>query len=104
MSEARNVLEESETGREIARRYRARGFSEGIGQAVGQTFARAFAVQIEEAFADGRADSMRILLEAAFGEVDDLDDLARRLAKADHKGNISRIVAGATIDDLRVIP
>ena len=31
----------------------------------------------------------------------DLDGIARRLADRDHSGNIARIVAGVTLDDLR---
>jgi hypothetical protein len=38
---------------------------------------------------------------ASYGDISDLDELARRLADRDHGGNIARIVAGATLDDLR---
>jgi hypothetical protein len=44
---------------------------------------------------------MRALLRARFGDFADLDDLARRLADRDHDGNIGRIVAGATLAELR---
>jgi len=44
---------------------------------------------------------MRAALRAAYGDITDLDELARRLADRDHSGNIARIVAGATLDDLR---
>jgi hypothetical protein len=44
---------------------------------------------------------MRALLRARFGVFADLDDLARRLADSDHDGNIGRIVAGATLAELR---
>jgi hypothetical protein len=55
------------------------------------------------AFANGRADSMRVLLRATFDEVDGLEELARRLVRVDHGGSITRIVAGTTIDELRLI-
>jgi len=44
---------------------------------------------------------MRALLRAKYGELDDLDDLARRLTDLDHDGTIARIVAGATLAELR---
>lgn len=68
-----NILEQTETGREIARENRE----------------------------EGHVDLMRAALQAAYGDITDLDDLARRLADRDHSGNIARIVAGATLDDLR---
>ena len=68
-----DVLEQSESGREIARRNREQG----------------------------HVDGMRALLRARFGDFADLDDLARRLADRDHDGNIGRIVAGATLAELR---
>ncbi|GIE33932.1 hypothetical protein Ait01nite_069770 [Actinoplanes italicus] len=70
-----NILEQSESGRDIARRNRA----------------------------EGHFDSMQALLRARFGDIDDLDDLARRLADGDHVGNIARIVDGVTLEDLRAI-
>jgi hypothetical protein len=72
-----NILEQTETGREIARKNR------------------------EEGREEGHVDLMRAALQAAYGDITDLDDLARRLADRDHSGNIARIVAGATLDDLR---
>ncbi|MEU4620151.1 hypothetical protein AB0G04_09235 [Actinoplanes sp. NPDC023801] len=74
-----DILEQTESGREIARRNRERGITEG------------------------HVDSMRVLLRARFGDFDDLDDLARQLAGGDHADSIARIVAGATLDDLRLI-
>jgi hypothetical protein len=71
------VLEQTESGREIARR------------------------NLEQALEQGHVDGMRALLRARFGELADLDDLARRLAASDHDGNIARIVAGATLAELR---
>ena len=68
-----NILEQTETGREIARKSRE----------------------------EGHVDLMRVALRAAYGDIADLDELARRLAERDHSGNIARIVAGATLDDLR---
>jgi hypothetical protein len=68
-----NILEQTETGREIARTNRE----------------------------EGHVDLMRAALQAAHGDITDLDELARRLADHDHSGNIARIVAGATLDDLR---
>lgn len=68
-----DVLEQSESGREIARRNREQG----------------------------RIDSMRALLRATYGDLADLDDLARQLTHRDHDGNIARIVAGATLAELR---
>lgn len=72
-----DVLEQTESGREIARRNREQGLEQG------------------------RVDGMRALLRARFGDLEDLDDLARRLAERDHDGNIARIVAGATLAELR---
>lgn len=76
-----DVLEQSESGREIARRNREQGLEQGLEQ--------------------GHIDGMRAILRARFGELADLDDLARRLVDSDHDGNIARIVAGATLAELR---
>jgi hypothetical protein len=76
-----DVLEQTESGREIARRNREQGLEQGLEQ--------------------GRIDGMRALLRASYGDVADLDDLARRLAGRDHDGNIARIVAGAALAELR---
>lgn len=76
-----NVLEQTELGRDIARRGEERGEERGEKRA-----------QIE---------GMRVLLRAKFGEFADLGDLARRLAGRDYEGNIERIVAGATLAQLR---
>jgi len=76
-----DVLEQSESGREIARRNLERGLEQGLER--------------------GHVDGMRALLRARFGDFADLDDLARRLADGDHDGNIARIVAGATLAELR---
>ena len=76
-----DVLAQTESGREIARRNREQGLEQGLEQ--------------------GRVDGMRALLRARFGDFADLDDLARRLADRDHDGNIGRIVTGATLADLR---
>nr|WP_221375278.1 hypothetical protein [Actinoplanes polyasparticus] len=75
------VLEQTESGREIARRNREQGLEQGLER--------------------GHIDGMRALLRARYGELADLDDLARRLAASDHDGNIARIVAGATLAELR---
>jgi hypothetical protein len=72
-----NILEQTETGREIARKNR------------------------EEGREEGHVDLMRAALQAAYGNITDLDELARRLADRDHSANIARIVAGATLGDLR---
>jgi hypothetical protein len=72
-----NILEQTETGREIARKNREQGREQG------------------------HVDLMRAALQAAYGDITDLDELARRLADRDHSGNIARIIAGATLDDLR---
>ncbi|MCU7727524.1 hypothetical protein ODJ79_27720 [Actinoplanes sp. KI2] len=76
-----DVLRQTETGREIARENRQQGLEQGLEQ--------------------GRVDGMRALLRATYGDLTDLDDLARRLAGRDHDGNIARIVAGATLAELR---
>jgi hypothetical protein len=76
-----DVLEQTESGREIARRNREQGLEQGLEQ--------------------GRLDGMRALLRAKYGDIADLDDLARRLADNDHDGNIGRIVAGASLAELR---
>ncbi|GID28245.1 hypothetical protein C8E87_7640 [Paractinoplanes brasiliensis] len=68
-----NVLEQSEAGREIARKNRE----------------------------EERVDSMRALLRAKYGEFDDLDELARKLAGRDKVGTMARIVAGASLAELR---
>lgn len=80
-----DVLEQTESGREIARRNREQGLEQGREQGLEQ----------------GRVDGMRVLLRARYGDFADLDDLARRLADRDHDGNIARIVAGATLAELR---
>ncbi|MCY1136887.1 hypothetical protein OWR29_02680 [Actinoplanes sp. Pm04-4] len=72
-----NVLAQTELGREIARRSREQGLEQE------------------------RVDGMRALLRARYGEFDDLDDLAHDLATSDRDGSIARIVAGATLDELR---
>ena len=76
-----DVLEQTESGREIARRNREQGLVQGLER--------------------GHIDGMRTLLRATFGDFADLDDLARQLADRDHDGNIRRIVAGATLAELR---
>ncbi|NMO51938.1 hypothetical protein HH310_12120 [Actinoplanes sp. TBRC 11911] len=88
-----DVLEQTESGREIARRNREQGHEQGLEQ--GREQGR------EQGLEQGHADGMRALLRARFGELTDLDDLARRLAERDHDGNIARIVAGATLAELR---
>ena len=76
-----NILEQTETGREIARKNREEGLEQGR--------------------EEGHVDLMRAALRAAYGDITDLDELARRLADRDHNGNIARIVGGATLEDLR---
>ena len=68
-----NILEQTDAGREIARKDREEGY----------------------------VDGMRAALRAAHGDITDLDQLARRLVARDTSGNIARIIAGATLDDLR---
>jgi len=68
-----NILEHTEAGREIARKN----------------------------YEQGRADVMRDVLEAAYGDVAGLDALARRLADRDFSATITRIIGGATLDELR---
>jgi flagellar biosynthesis/type III secretory pathway protein FliH len=80
-----DVLEQTESGREIARRNREQGREQGLEQGLEQ----------------GRVDGMRALLRARYGDFADLDDLARQLADRDHDGSIARIVAGATLAELR---
>jgi hypothetical protein len=70
-----NILEQTEVGRDIARRNREQG----------------------------HVDSMRAILRAKFGAIDDLEELARRLAQGDHEASIGRIMAGATLEELRTI-
>ena len=72
-----DVLAQSELGQEIARLHRERGLEQGLVQ------------------------GMRALLRARFGDLDDLDELARRLADADLEGNIGRIIDGASLAELR---
>jgi len=80
-----DVLEQTESGREIARRNREAGLEQGREQGLEQ----------------GRVDGMRAVLRAKYGELDDLDELARRLAARDHDANFARIIAGATLAQLR---
>jgi hypothetical protein len=68
-----NILEQSDFGRELVER----GLNQGL------------------------VNAMRAMLRARFGEIDDLDSLAGRLAGDDLDGNVARIVAGATLDELR---
>ena len=88
-----NVLEQTESGREIARRNREQGLEQGREQGLEQGR--------EQGLEQGRIDGMRALLRAKYGDLADLDDLARRLTDSDHDGNIARIVAGATLAELR---
>ncbi|MEU8819537.1 hypothetical protein [Actinoplanes sp. NPDC048796] len=80
-----DVLEQTESGREIARRNFEQGFEQGFRQG----------------FEQGYVDGMRALLRARYGDVADLDNLARRLTGRGHGSNIVRIVAGATLAELR---
>ncbi|MBM2615021.1 hypothetical protein JIG36_05540 [Actinoplanes sp. LDG1-06] len=75
-----DVLEQSEPGREIARRNREQGLEQGLEQ--------------------GRVEVMRALLRARYGDLADLDNLARRLAGSDYGYYVDRIVAGATSGEL----
>ncbi|MCY1138328.1 hypothetical protein OWR29_09990 [Actinoplanes sp. Pm04-4] len=104
-----NILEQSEAGREIARRGWRKGFaqiyakgvshslelrlSEGLEQVLEQV--------LEDGWRQGHVDAMWTLLRAKYGNVDDLDDLAQQLTDSDHDGNIVRIVGGATLAELR---
>lgn len=88
-----DVLEQTESGREIARRNREQGLEQGLERGLEQG--------LERGLEQGRVDGMRALLRAKYGDLADLDDLARRLADGDHDGNIRRIVAGATLTELR---
>ncbi|MBU2662577.1 hypothetical protein KOI35_03575 [Actinoplanes bogorensis] len=72
-----NVLEKTETGREIARRNRDQGREQGL------------------------VEGMRTLLRATYGELADLDELAQRLTDSNFAGNFARIVAGTTLAELR---
>ncbi|MEU8819540.1 hypothetical protein [Actinoplanes sp. NPDC048796] len=84
-----DVLEQTESGREIARRNLEHGLEKGREQGR------------EQGVEQGHVDGMRALLRARYGDIADLDDLAQRLAGRDHEGNIARIVAGATLAELR---
>ena len=77
-----DVLAQTEAGREIARKNWALGFVVG--------------------YAQGRAEAMRAQLRARFGDLDDLDNLASRLARYDFEGNLISIFAGATLVQLRM--
>ncbi|WP_378002418.1 hypothetical protein [Actinoplanes octamycinicus] len=66
------ALEKTEVGREIAQKNR-----------------------LEE-----RIDAMRLLLQARFGDLADLDELARRLVADDYAANMVKIVNGASLEDL----
>jgi predicted transposase YdaD len=80
-----DVLEQTESGREIARRNRERGLEQGL----------------ERGLEQGRIEGMRAVLRVSYGDLDDLDDLARRLTDRDYDGNIARILAGASVAELR---
>jgi predicted transposase YdaD len=86
-----DILEQTESGRDIARRSMEKGLEKG--RVEGR----------EEGRVEGLVNAMSVMLRARFGGIDDLDDLARRLAGGDHDGNIARIIAGAALDDLRRI-
>ncbi|XVU28503.1 hypothetical protein ACQPZJ_16085 [Actinoplanes sp. CA-054009] len=88
-----NVLEQSEAGREIARRNWQEGFAQG--------FAESYARSLERCVVQGRVDGMRVLLRAKYGDVAGLEELARLLTERDHEGSIARIVAGAGLAELR---
>lgn len=76
-----DVLKRTETGREIARESLEQGLTQGL--------------------ALGLVNGMRSQLRARYGELDDLDDLARRLAETDYDGNTARIMAGVSLAELR---
>ncbi|GIE33933.1 hypothetical protein Ait01nite_069780 [Actinoplanes italicus] len=84
--------ENSEAGREIARRDWTRGFAQGYGEVIGETIGRV----VERAFDEGRrkgcADSMDLILLAAFGGTGDSVGLARELAESDLEG-----ISGASL-------
>jgi hypothetical protein len=67
-----NILEHTESGREIARK----------------------------SHDEGRVDSMCAVLRAKYGDMADLDGLAKRLVREDNDGNIARIIGGVTLEDL----
>ncbi|MBL7252823.1 hypothetical protein [Paractinoplanes lichenicola] len=67
-----NVLEQSELGREI----------------------------LEKGLEKGRVESMRTALQAKYGEIADLDELAQQLSASDHNGNLARIIGGASLAEL----
>ncbi len=88
-----NILEQTESGREIARRNLEQGLEKGL--------ERGLEKGLERGLEQGHVDGMRVLLRARYGDLTDLDELARQLAERDHDGNIARIVAGATLAELR---
>ena len=97
-----DVLEQTESGREIARRNLEQGLEQGLERGLEQGLERGLEQGHEQGLEQGHVDGMRALLRARFGDFADLDDLARRLAERDHDGNIGRIVAGASLTELRV--
>ncbi|MFI1997083.1 hypothetical protein [Actinoplanes sp. NPDC020271] len=43
---------------------------------------------------------MKPVLRTRFGDLPNLDDLARRLVADDHEANLARVVNGASLEDL----
>jgi hypothetical protein len=72
-----DVLEQSEVGREIARKNLEQGVELGLFR------------------------SMLTALRARYGELPDLEELARRLSDRDHDQNMARIIAGVSLAELR---
>ncbi|MCO8275186.1 hypothetical protein M1L60_31855 [Actinoplanes sp. TRM 88003] len=96
-----NILKRTEAGRVIARENWAKGFGEGIGDTVTQIVSHAVETALNEGLKLGRRDGLRVLLRERYGDLDDLDDLARRLADQNYKDNMVRIIASPTLEELR---
>jgi hypothetical protein len=87
-----NYLEQTESGREIARRNWELGWELGwaLGWALG--------------WEQGLVKGMRALLRARFGDLDDLECLTWRLIACDDgDGDVIRIAVDATLPELRFL-
>jgi hypothetical protein len=76
-----DILAQTSFGRELARRMWEEGFAEGQ--------------------AESRAHAMAILLRIRYGALDDLDELARKLAAADYEQHLTWVNDGVPVEQLR---
>ncbi|GAA0575008.1 hypothetical protein GCM10010172_69570 [Paractinoplanes ferrugineus] len=92
-----DILEQTEFGRDLARRSREAGREEGReeGREVGREEGR------EVGREEGRVGTMALLLKHSYGPLDDLADLARKLVASDYEQHIEWVVNRVPLDRLR---